>query len=262
MQTRRNFLTSASTLALAAGCSSTLSADSRDDKSLPVIRNADLCILGGSCTGVFAAVRAARLGAKVVLVEKQNAFGGVATNSFVNIWHSVYDTERKLQIIGGLTAEVMERLKKRGAAVIKENSPSSYFTFNSQELKIELDELILENGIDPMLHTLFSEPVLNTNGELTGVIVDNKSGRGIIQAKQFIDATGDADLAFRLGLATYTRPMLQPPTCCAHFSDWDFGKMNANLKKHGQEFNIPSGFVWGAKVPGSYTTMVAGTRVF
>ena len=33
---------------------------------------ADICVIGGSCTGVFAAVRAARLGAKVILVEQQN----------------------------------------------------------------------------------------------------------------------------------------------------------------------------------------------
>lgn len=40
----------------------------------------DICVVGGSCTGLFAAVRAARLGAKVAIVEKQNCFGGVATS--------------------------------------------------------------------------------------------------------------------------------------------------------------------------------------
>ena len=31
-------------------------------RKIPVIEEADVCVLGGSCTGVFAAVRAARLG--------------------------------------------------------------------------------------------------------------------------------------------------------------------------------------------------------
>ena len=42
-----------------------------------VAAEADLCVIGGSCTGVFAAVRAARLGAKVILLERQNRFGGL-----------------------------------------------------------------------------------------------------------------------------------------------------------------------------------------
>ena len=39
----------------------------------------DLVVVGGSCTGVFAAVRAARLGLRVAILEKNNCFGGVAT---------------------------------------------------------------------------------------------------------------------------------------------------------------------------------------
>lgn len=77
----------------------------------------DICVLGGSCTGVFAAVRAARLGARVAIVEKQNAFGGVATNAFVNIWHSLKDAEFKREIIAGLTAEVIDRLSARDAVL-------------------------------------------------------------------------------------------------------------------------------------------------
>ncbi len=46
-------------------------------EKVPVVEETDIVVIGGSCTGVFAAVRAARLGAKVVIVEKQNRFGGV-----------------------------------------------------------------------------------------------------------------------------------------------------------------------------------------
>ena len=231
-------------------------------KALPVYNEVDICVLGGSCTGVFAAVRAARLGANVAIIEKQNAFGGVATNAMVNIWHSVLDTEFKLQIIAGLTGETMDRLSKRQAVVKSGNNESAGFTFNSQELKIELDELVLESGIHPYLHTLFSEPWFDHNGQLAGVIVDNKSGRGIIKAKYFIDATGDGDLCYRLGLDTYESDLLQPPTTCAHFEGWDTKEFYALLKDHRSEFNIPEGFVWGANLPSTKTFMLAGTRVY
>jgi len=229
---------------------------------LPVINEVDICVLGGSCTGVFAAVRASRLGARVAIVEKQNSFGGMATNAFVNIWHSLFNTEFNKQIIAGLTLEVMDRLSGRDAVINTSNSPSRAFTFNSQELKIELDELVLESGIKPYLHTLFSEPYIDKNGKLAGVVVDNKSGRGIIKAGYFIDATGDGDLCERLGLETYSVNLLQPPTTCAHYEGWDSKEFTAIFREHHKEFGIPEGFVWGATLPPSQIEMVAGTRVF
>ena len=245
---------------------STFLACSAEEKTgvnhLPVYKEVDICVLGGSCTGVFAAIRAARLGAQVAIVEKQNAFGGVATNALVNVWHSPYDTEFQKQIIAGLTLETMERLSQRNAVVVRDKSPSSYFSFNSQELKMELDELVVENEVHPFLHTLFSEPWLDQDGELAGVIVDNKSGRGIIKAKYFIDATGDGDLCVRLGLESYTRELLQPPTMCAHLEEWDLSEFEGILKEHGAEFNIPGGFAWGVTLPSAKTFMLAGTRVY
>lgn len=236
---------------------------SEPSRFLPVFAEADICVLGGSCTGVFAAIRAARLGAKVVLVEKQNSFGGTATNSMVNVWHSVMDTEFKQQIIAGLTLEVMERLKKRGAVKEAARSKSAGFSFNSEEMKIELDEMVKEAGIKPYLHTFFSLPYVNDR-QLEAVIVENKSGRGAIKAKIFVDATGDGDLCYRLGLSTYAYEHMQPPTTCARFSGWDSveGKFNQLFRKHGKEFDVPLGFVWGRGMPGSDVYMLAGTRVY
>jgi flavin-dependent dehydrogenase len=68
-------------------------------REVPIVHECDICVIGGSCTGVFAAIRAARLGARVAIVEKQNCFGGVATISMVNAWHSLLDTEFERQII-------------------------------------------------------------------------------------------------------------------------------------------------------------------
>jgi hypothetical protein len=227
-----------------------------------VFAEADICVLGGSCTGVFAAIRAARLGASVVLIEKQNSFGGTATNSMVNVWHSLMDTEFKKQIIAGLTLEVIERLKKRGAVESDRGSPSVGCGFNSDEMKIELDEMVKEAGVKPFLHTFFSTPYVR-NGQLEAVIVENKSGRGAIKAKMFVDATGDGDLCHRLGLETYTRKHLQPPTTCARFSGWhSIRDFNQLFREHGEEFNVPLGFVWGRDIPGSDVYMLAGTRIY
>ena len=267
-QSRRRFIGNIIGGSIGIGALSFCSSPSKEkgqdksSKGLPVINDVDICILGGSCTGVFAAVRASRLGARIAIVEKQNAFGGVATNSMVNVWHSLLNTEYNKQIIAGLTVEVIDRLSRRNAILKSEKSASVGVTFNSQELKIELDELVLENKITPYLHTLFSQPYLDENGKLAGVIVDNKSGRSIIKAKYFIDATGDGDLCYRLGLESYTNALLQPPTMCAYFDNWDNEKFNSLLKEHWKEFNIPEGFVWGASIPSTNSYMLAGTRIY
>lgn len=256
---RRSFF-GGTALAMAGSCTSVRAASVAP--GLPTLQTCDVCVLGGSATGVFAAVRAARLGARVALIEKTNAFGGVATNGLVNVWHSLLDNAFQQPIIGGLTQEVMERLKKRDAVRVVEKNASEGFIFNSQELKIELDELILEcKTIKPYLHTLFSEPYVE-EGKLVGVIVDNKSGRGIIRAQMFVDATGDGDLCHRLNVPSYTYDQMQPPTVCAHFSNFNSHDFTALYAEHAAEVGLPAGFFWGTQIPGSSDFMMAGTRVY
>jgi hypothetical protein len=232
-------------------------------RDLPAIGEYDLCVLGGSCTGVFAAIRAARLGLSVAIVERMGCFGGVATLSLVNVWHSPYDEVFEKQVFSGLTIEIMERLKLRNAVKDRPNSPDYAWSFNSAEMQIELDQLVAENRIHPWLQTAFAAPHV-VDDQLVAVIVENKSGRVAIKSRFFIDATGDGDLCHRLGLETYVSCRTQPSTTCALFSGWDsLDKVDWQqlLRNHGEEFGLPQGFAWGTRVPDSDLYMLAGTRV-
>jgi hypothetical protein len=80
----------------------------------------------------------------------------------------------------------------------------------------------------------------------------------------FIDATGDADLAARLGCETYFANHLQPATACARFSGW--GTLNetnvgALIREHGPAYGLPPTFSWGNYVPNSDVYMLAATRI-
>lgn len=229
-------------------------------RSVPVVQDCDVCVLGGSCTGVFAAVRAAQTGARVAIVEKQNAFGGVATSSLVNIWHKLYSNDGKQQIIGGLTHQVIERLK-RIHAVTSHGDGKSHFTLNTEELKIELDRLVVENGIRPYLHTFYAASQIDGD-RITAVFIENKNGRQAIRARVFVDATGDGDLAKDAGIPFEIRSGLQPPTTCAKIS----GLPDTILKlieQHREEFGLARDHGWGSLVPGSGgVRMCAYTHVF
>ncbi len=234
------------------------------ERAVPVVHETDVCVVGGSCTGVFAAVRAARLGLRVAVIEKQNCFGGVATAGIVNIWHSLNDTEGRRPIVAGLTLEVIERLKKRDAVLLPE-SPTGAYTLNTEELKIELDELVLEHKIKPFLHTFYAAP-LAEGDKLQAVIMENKNGRQAIRARMFVDATGDADLALDLGLPAYEPESLQPPTTCARihgFSTLGNFDWQAAVREHGHEFGLAADWGWGSAVPGIPDAQLrADTHVF
>jgi flavin-dependent dehydrogenase len=185
--------------------------------STPVVHECDLVVIGGSCTGLFAAIRAARLGLKVAIIEQQNCFGGVATASMVSVWHSLLDTEYNRKIIGGLTEEMVERMKKRRTVRVVERNHGYGYIFNPEELKIDLDEIALEHGLKIYFHTKFVAPCVE-NGRLAGIFIENKSGRGAIRARFFIDASGDGDLSHRLGLDTYYADHRQPAISAKPFS--------------------------------------------
>ena len=200
-------------------------------REIPVINEADIVVVGGGCTGVFAAIRAARLGAKVALIEASNAFGGMATNGFVCVWHTLCDMTLNRQIIGGLTEEVVERMKRipYGIKITLPADdqkhifrPSTYanYHFNTEEMKIELDRMLMEAGVVSYLHTTYAAPYVN-DGTLCGVIVENRNGRGAILAKQFVDATADGFLGEDMGMEVYHHDSVQPATTAARVFGWD-----------------------------------------
>ncbi len=231
-----------------------------------VAAEADICVVGGSCTGVFAAVRAARLGARVILLERQNRFGGVATLGLVGMWHSLFDITGGRQIIAGLTFEMLERLEKLQAASPFRLAAPQGIRFNPEILTLELDRLVQElPNIRVFLNTAFSSAVMSPDGRIDAVIAENKSGRFAFRAKLYIDASGDGVLCKKAGVAMHRPPHPQPPTSCACFSGWQFPQdfdLRACIEKYRTELpDLPCGYYWGMNYPGSALHMLAGTRI-
>jgi hypothetical protein len=239
-------------------------------RQVPVCHEADLCVLGGSCTGLFAALRAARCGLSVALVERAGVFGGVATQGLVNIWHSLYDTRGETEIIAGLTREVIERLRRRAAVTLHDPADGDrYAVFNSAELVLELDELVrAQPRVRPFLHSRFAAPVVDEAGRMTHALLEDKSGRRAVAARVFLDATGDGDCIARLGYACRRPPCPQPPTVCAILH----GLAAVEAANPGFDLGaavcdpqfpeaLPPGFLWTSRIPGlPDARLVAGTR--
>ena len=235
----------------------------------------DLVVAGGSATGVCAAVTAARQGLKVALVEYNAFFGGMATAALVPVWHSLYSTDGKTQIIGGLTDEIEQRMLARGEAELKGNraDPSVGCYLNVAALQLTLDEFVRnEKGIVSYLKAHVVDAVTDRPGHVVAAVVEDKSGRHLLRAKYFIDATGDADLAVRAGFPTWTLSKcdLQAHTLCAIVSGVDdlhrvYGnKFNLNaILRPDSGAGLKHVFGWTAPVVGASKNLrfIAATRV-
>ena len=116
--------------------------------------------------------------------------------------------------------QFMAWLEKIGAVDGKND-----YRLNTEELKIELDKLVLEHRVTPFLHALYVSACLEGSC-VKAVFIENKDGRRAIRAKMFVDATGDGDLARDAGIPFNVRDGLQPLTTCAKISSLPKGLQN------------------------------------
>lgn len=166
-------------------------------------KNYDILVAGGGVAGVASAIASARQGTKTAIVEKTIIFGGLATSGLILIYLPLSDNKGN-QVTFGLAEELLKASIKYGPGNIPKdwsnpNTRSRYgVKFSPSAFALALDEVLLDAGVDLWLDTLICGAVVKGN-QIIGVEVENKSGRGYIGAKCFIDATGDADVAYHSG---------------------------------------------------------------
>ncbi|HVN97543.1 MAG TPA: FAD-dependent oxidoreductase [Syntrophorhabdaceae bacterium] len=187
------------------------------NKTINVVRECDVVVVGGGPGGIGAAVSAARNGADTVLVERYGHLGGMGTGGLVTIIPCLSDFGGTMQI-GGINQEWIERLTAReaethppaeiwGATDQRLTSywnERSFFTVREGHIvyaslidaeisKCVLNDMVKEAGVKTYLHSWGTMPVMEGN-KTVGVVFESKSGRQAIMAKVVIDSTGDGDL--------------------------------------------------------------------
>ncbi|WP_028608847.1 FAD-dependent oxidoreductase [Paenibacillus harenae] len=152
--------------------------------SLPVLYEADAAVIGGSFAGIACAVRLAKQGMKVVVLEQRTYLGREMTAT-LRPWLALpagLDMDR-------LPAPVRQVLKDQ--AVGNGAATDRYIPLHPDRLKRSLEDLLTDNQID-LLYATLPIAILRESGHAAGLVVANKSGRQAIRCSWIIDATETA----------------------------------------------------------------------
>jgi hypothetical protein len=165
-------------------------------RKTPVMAETDVVVVGSGPSGLAAAIAAAREGVDTLLVERHGCFGGNITQAMVESigWYRHEGTVESHGI--GLEFESEAR---RFSGERKEPQSISQ-VLEADTFKCVADQMVRKAGITPFLHCLGVAPLMSGR-TVTGVVTESKQGRLAILAKAVIDCTGDADIAFRAGVA-------------------------------------------------------------
>ena len=173
-------------------------------RDIPIEDGYDVFIAGGGPAGVSAAICAARMGAKTLLAEATGCLGGMGTAGQVAAFNPMSDGKKR--IVGGLMAEIVELMFERGymgpwtSREIWEKG-GAWLPFQPEGLKLILDELVIGAGVElRFFNRLIDVDADDETGTVNGVILHSIEGYTYINARSYIDCTGDAVFAALCGV--------------------------------------------------------------
>ncbi len=206
----------------------------------------DVVVVGGGISGVMSAITAARNGAKTLIIEQYGFMGGMLTNAGVGPMMTYHVGDR--QVIKGHTGELIDRLveKRKSPGHVLDTIGYTYTVtpFDVEGMKQELELMLLESGADILYHTMLCG-VKVSDGKIECLTISNKAGLSEVNAKVYIDATGDGDLSAWAGVeftkGRETDGACQPMTMNMKLSNVNIEAVKAFVKENPEEFPFLKG---------------------
>lgn len=189
----------------------------------------NLIVAGGGLSGVCAAISAAREGLKVLLIEKGGSLGGAITNNLVYPFMPYHTADAENGGVMSLCRGIFEEIVKRENACA---GHSSDCMFKPEYIKLVLDEMVTEAGVDILFHSSVYE-VISEGRQIKSVKATVPSGVLELAADFFIDTTGNGDLFALAGcdfqLGRESDGLCQPMTTCFRMSGVDIEQFKKDL---------------------------------
>lgn len=175
-------------------------------RQTPVWGDFDVLVVGGGPAGLAAAVSAARHGARTLLVERYGFLGGMGTAGGVTNFAGLYGRRGGVmqQLVHGVADELLARIDALGGLNAPQDGLQGRIRVRSYDVaayKCAADGLLLDAGVELLFHA-WAAGVSMAEGRIDAVLLETKSGRQAVRARQVIDCSGDADIAHFAGAPT------------------------------------------------------------
>jgi glycine/D-amino acid oxidase-like deaminating enzyme len=169
---------------------------------------ADIAVLGAGIAGVSAALEAARLGRRVALIDAGPALGGQAVGAVVGTFCGLYSNgPRPYQVTHGIADDILRDLGAAGALHhIRGRRNTVIVQYDEVALGRWIEEAVRRAGIAVLLGAVL-RAVRRDGSRLRALALATRYGAVELAADGFIDASGDAALAWHAGF-----PCREPET--------------------------------------------------
>ena len=172
----------------------------RPERRTPPTVEADICVVGAGMSGVSAALEAARLGRRVVIVDAAPALGGQAVGSIIGTIIGLYTHgERPYQITHGIADGMIADLTAEGS-MYRRQSATGTVTFLYDEVRLGrwVERRVQEAGVRSIVGAVLTD-VAVANGRIQHIELATRFGSVRIAAQGYVDASGDATLSYEAG---------------------------------------------------------------
>lgn len=160
---------------------------------------ADVCVLGAGISGVSAALEAAKLGRKVVIVDAAPALGGQAIGSIIGTIIGLYTHgPNAYQITHGIADDLIHDLTEEGS-LLRLHRSTVTFQYDEVRLARWMERKIEAAGVQAIVGAVLTG-VRFEGRRVRHVELATRFGAVRIEATGFVDSSGDASLSYEAGL--------------------------------------------------------------
>lgn len=210
-----------------------------EDAVMPDFSRYDVIVIGGGPAGIPAAVQAARIGARTLLIEKSGLLGGATTLNGVNL-PGLFHAWGK-QIIAGIGWELVTKAVKEAAGTLPDFSTWKNVPHWRLQIPINVpiyaalaDRMVISAGVELLFHTMPAQIEPTNNGWMVTLCL--KEGLRKVHTSMLIDCSGDANAVRLAGLPLQRSADCQPGTLILRVGGYemnrlDFGALEVALEK-------------------------------
>lgn len=228
----------------------------------------DICVVGSGASGASAAIESARAGNSTIIIDGLPTLGGQAVNSIIGMYCGLYTPGTDgTQLTFGVADEIIRDLSATGDLEITMGGVMKVAMYNEVALGRWIERAIINAGVVPLTGAII-RAVHMEGRRVSALDIATRYGDVRVRANGFIDASGDAALAWTAGLPCRVHKNGQIyGTQMLVIEDFDDSKaptraeMAERIAARGEHYGMMRRDGFAAKFPGRNIALVNMTHI-